>query len=84
MQNNLHTPQRLEGESFTDYKIRRKASQEAVKKNSQIGQGGYRTRKAFRDNLRVEGKMKYAAGSFGRGIRNLITANQKRKMQEKE
>ena len=58
MQNNLHTPQRLEGESFSDYKIRRKASKEVTKKNSQIGQGGYRTRKA-RCNIWVQGKMKY-------------------------
>lgn len=82
MQNNLHTPQRLEGESFSDYKIRRKASKEVTKKNSQIGQGGYRTRKAMRDNIREEGKMKYVSGSFGRGIRNLITANQKEKLKE--
>lgn len=27
--NNLHTPQRLTGESFDDYKARRKASKEA-------------------------------------------------------
>ncbi len=29
---NLHTPERMEGESFEDYKIRRKKSQNIIKR----------------------------------------------------
>ncbi len=70
---NLHAPQRLEGESFADYKIRQKDSHDLSKKNSQIGQGGYHTRDAVRAELRKEGKMKYLAGSYGEGLRGWIT-----------
>jgi hypothetical protein len=53
----IHTPERLSGESFTDYKARRAASNAANKANRQIGQGGVSSRKQFRDAMRANGTM---------------------------
>lgn len=72
-QQNIHNPARYADETFEAYKARRKASNEAAKENSQIGKGGYSTRKMTRDEVRTEGRMKYLAGSFSRGLRNWIT-----------
>ena len=73
---NIHNPVRHSEESYADYKIRRKASNEASKANSQIGQGGRNTRSAVRDEMREEGTMKYMAGSYGKGLRNWINLKQ--------
>ncbi len=70
---NIHNPVRQADETFEAYKVRRKASNEAAKENSQIGNGGYNTRKANRNEARSKGHMKYLAGSYGRGLRNWIT-----------
>lgn len=80
----IHTPQRLENETFADYKNRRKASNQANKENSQIGQGGKTTRELTRAQIRNEGRMKYIAGSYGRGLRNWISQKQAAKMANKE
>lgn len=70
---NIHNPVRQADETFEAYKARRKASNEAAKENSQIGQGGKTTRELTRMQLRENGRMKYLAGSYGRGLRNWIT-----------
>lgn len=74
--NNIHTPERQADETQEAYKIRRKASNEASKANSQIGQGGRNTRSAVRDEMREEGTMKYMAGSYGKSLRNWINRKQ--------
>lgn len=73
---NIHNPVRYAGESFEDYKARRQESNAAVKANAQTGQGGINTRKALRSNIRENGKMKFYAGAFGKGLRNWITRKQ--------
>lgn len=83
-QQNIHNPARQSDETFEAYKVRRKASNEAVKENSQIGKGGYNTRKANRDEASSKGHMKYLAGSYGRGLRNWITQKQQSKAADKE
>lgn len=80
---NIHNPARYADETFEAYKARRKASNEAAKENSQIGKGGYITRKANRDEARSKGHMKYLAGSYGRGLRNWITQKQQAKLDNK-
>lgn len=79
----LHTPERQADETQEAYKIRRKASNEASKANSQIGQGGRTTRNIVRDQLREKGQMKYVAGSYGKGLRNWIQREQARVMANK-
>lgn len=64
---NIHNPVRQADETQEAYKIRRKASNEASKANSQIGQGGRTTRNIVRDQIREKGRMKYVAGSYGLG-----------------
>ena len=77
---NIHNPVRQEGETFEAYKIRRSESNAVNKANSQIGKGGYNTRKMNRDKAREDGTMKYIAGSYGKGIRNWIQRNAYRAM----
>lgn len=81
--NNIHNPARYADETQEAYKARRKASNEAAKENSQIGKGGYNTRKVNRDEARSEGRMKYLAGSCGLGLRNWITQKQQAKLANK-
>lgn len=76
MNNNLHTPERQVDKTQEVYKIRRKASNEASKANSQIGQGGRTTRSIVRDQIREKGQMKHVAGSYGKGLRNWINRKQ--------
>lgn len=80
-QSNLHIPQRLEGESFTDYKIRRLQSKEA---NAAITTGSRTTRQLIRDELRSKGRMKHFAGAYGKGLRNWITQENQRKLKSKD
>jgi hypothetical protein len=77
---NIHNPVRQSDESFEAYKIRRAESNAANKANSQIGKGGYNTRKMNRDKAREDGTMKYIAGSYGKGLRNWIQRNAYRSM----
>ena len=81
---NIHIPQRLENETFADYKVRRQQSNEANKLNSSLGKGGKTSRKEFRDYLRSEGKMKNVAGGFSQALRNWITQNNQAKLANKE
>lgn len=78
---NIHIPQRLENESFTDYKIRRLQSKEA---NASIVSGSRTTRQLYRDQVRSDGNMKHIAGSYGKGLRNWITRNNQAKLANKE
>lgn len=55
--NNLHIPQRLEGESFDAYRERRAKSHAVNKANRTIGQGGISSRKSLRDEMRKSGTM---------------------------
>lgn len=80
---NIHNPVRQEGETFEAYKARRKQSNQAAKANSQIGQGGKTTRELTRSQLREDGKMKYVAGAYGKGLRNWIQREQARVMANK-
>lgn len=73
---NIHNPVHQADETFEAYKARRKASNEAAKENSQIGQGGKTTRELTRMQLRENGRMKYLAGSYGRALRNWINQKQ--------
>lgn len=54
---NLHIPQRLEGESFSAYSERRAKSHAANKANRTIGQGGVSSRRQYRDSMRESGTM---------------------------
>lgn len=72
----LHNPVRQPDETQEAYKARRKESNAQAKENSQIGQGGKTTRELTRNQIRNEGRMKYFAGSYGRGLRNWITQKQ--------
>ena len=83
MSNNIHNPVRQADETFEAYKARRKESNLQVKENSQIGQGGKTTRELARMQLRENGRMKYLAGSYGRGLRNWITQAQAAKLANK-
>ena len=80
---NIHNPVRQEGETFEAYKARRKESNQASKDNAQVGQGGKTTRELTRMQLRENGRMKYIAGSYGRGLRNWINQKQAAKMANK-
>ena len=80
---NIHNPARQEGEAFEAYKARRKESNLQAKENSQIGLGGRTTRNIVRDQIRAEGKMKFVAGSYGKGLRNWINRTQAAKMANK-
>ena len=73
---NIHNPARYTDESFEAYKIRRSESNAVNKANSQIGKGGYNTRKMKRDKAREDGTMKYIAGFYGKDIRNWIQHKQ--------
>lgn len=84
MSNNIHNPVRQSDESFEAYKARRKESNLQAKENSQIGQGGKTTRELTRNQLRNEGRMKYFAGSYGKGLRNWINQKQAAKLANKE
>jgi hypothetical protein len=55
---NIHTPERLQGESRPAYKDRRAESNRINKANRQIGQGGVSSRKQFRDSMRSSGAMR--------------------------
>lgn len=83
MQANIHTPQRLEGESFSAYQERRIASKKAVEEMTLTGEfrdRGESGRTALRNAQRQSGEMKKHAGSYGRGLRNWIN-NQNRAAQ---
>lgn len=72
---NLHTPQRIQGESFADYADRRKASQRlaAAITGANLTPG----KNTGRENLRAAQKAngKFKAGTYGAG---LIAAQTKR------
>lgn len=72
MKNTL-IPQRLETESFEDYKARRNARNRIVKNMTRAHGGSKTSRDIYRDKMRESGSMAQQAGSFGRGIRNAIT-----------
>ena len=80
---NIHNPVRQEDETFEAYMARRKESNLQAKENSQIGQGGRTTRNIVRGQIRAEGKMKFVAGSYGKGLRNWINRTQAAKMANK-
>lgn len=80
---NIHNPARYADETFEAYKARRKESNLQVKENSQIGQGGKTTRELARMQLRENGRMKYLAGSYGRGLRNWINQKQSAELANK-
>lgn len=77
---NIHNPVRQQDETQEAYKARRKESNAQVKENSQIGQGGKTTRELTRMQLRENGRMKYIAGSYGKGLRNWINQKQAAKL----
>lgn len=54
---NIHTPQRLEGESFSAYVMRRKQSHAINKAIRTAGNGGISSRKQLRDSMRASGTM---------------------------
>lgn len=77
--NNLHTPQRLQGENQTEYRARRAASKLATEKMTLTGAftpGKNTGREELRDQQRKSGAMKGLAGSYGRGLRNWINRTQ--------
>lgn len=77
---NIHTPERLQGESFGAYCERRINAKKAVEKITLTGKfqpGKETSREAFRDTLRRNGTMHKHAGAYGRGLRNWIN-NQNR------
>lgn len=82
--NNIHNPVRQLDETQEQYKIRRKASNEAAKNNSQIGKGEHSTRKMARDKVRADGGMKYFAGAYSKGLRNWITQKNQAALANKE
>lgn len=74
MQPNIHTPQRLQGESFQDYRARRVLSKQAVEKMTLTGRfspGKNTSREEHRDAMRLSGAMKKSAGAYGRGLGNV-------------
>lgn len=81
---NIYNPFRYEGESFEDYRSRRNESNAMAKANAGIGQGKRTTRQLVRDRLRSEGKMKFVAGSYGKGLRNWINQKEAAKLANKE
>lgn len=81
---NIQNPARYADETQEAYKSRRKESNDEAKENSQIGQGGKTTRELTRNQLRENGRMKYIAGSYGKGLRNWITQKQAAKLANKE
>lgn len=80
---NIHNPLRQLDETQESYKARRKESNLQAKENSQIGQGGKTTRELTRNQFRENGRMKYIAGSYGKGLRNWITQKQAAKLANK-
>ncbi len=55
---NLHTPERLSGESFADYKARRVASKAAMRQSTGHHlNGGTSSRTTYRNSLRSSGSM---------------------------
>lgn len=80
---NIHNPVRQANETQEAYKARRKESNAQAKENSQIGQGGKTTRELTRMQLREDGRMKYIAGSYGKGLRNWINQKQAAKLANK-
>jgi len=62
---NVHTPERLAGESQAQYKARRQESH-AINKAARVISGPKVAR----------AKLKNSAGAFGRGLRNWITKKQ--------
>lgn len=73
MEASIHTPQRLDGESFDAYQDRRIASKKAAQAIALTGPftpRGESSRQALRNSQRQSGAMKKVAGSYGRGLRN--------------
>jgi hypothetical protein len=54
---NVHTPERLQGESFDAYKARRAQSHAINKANRTAGRGGVSSRQQLRDSMRASGAM---------------------------
>ena len=76
---NIHSPARLNGESFSDYKKRRAESHDIVSRLTLKGfSGDENSRKTLRNNLRKSGNMKKFAGLFGRGL--VATQTRKNKL----
>jgi hypothetical protein len=76
MQANVHTPERLQGETMAQYRERRAASAAANHNNTNIGFGGENSRTSMRNAQRQSGAMKNIAGAYGRGLRNWINRTQ--------
>lgn len=83
MNANIHTPERINGESFVEYQERRKLSHKLVKQATRVRSGSETSRQSFRNALRTNGRMKLHAGSFGRGLMNSITQRQQAAVQQK-
>ena len=76
MQANIHTPERLSGETMEQYRERRKKSAAANHRNTSIGFGGETSRNSLRNAQRKSGAMRKIAGAYGRGLRNWINRTQ--------
>lgn len=83
MNANIHTPERINGESFGDYQERRKLSHLIAKQATRVHAGKETSRQSYRNVLRTNGSMKRHAGSFGRGLMNSITQRQQAAVQQK-
>ena len=76
MKANIHTPERLAGETMDQYRERRSASAAANHQNAKIDFGGENSRTSMRNAQRQSGAMKKVAGAYGRGLRNWINRTQ--------
>lgn len=79
MQANVHTPQRLAGESKKQYGERRQTSKNIGQLITLTGcyqPKGQTGREQHRDAMRKSGSMGKQAGAYGRGLRNNITRKQ--------
>jgi hypothetical protein len=73
---NMHTPQRLEGESQADYRKRQQLSHEHSKRMRLAGIGDQHrapsARQQLRDSQRANGRLR--SGPYGKGLRNHFEA----------
>lgn len=76
MQRNIHTPERLSGESVLMYEDRRNQSAKANALNAHAHCGTQTSREQLRAAQRKSGAMSKVAGSYGRGLRNWINQKQ--------
>lgn len=76
MQANVHTPERLAGETMENYRARRAASAAINRERASIGIGGENSRTSMRNAQRQSSAMRKIAGAYGRGLRNWINRTQ--------